>query len=801
MSYRTNITSLTIFGMVFSVLFHLHGGLIARNVGLGSSILAIIFFYLPIIYGVYHICHEHAKLPNYLQKLSMFTVSFLFINELYNFILDLAIIFGRESFAYGLWPFRLVPVLIWIGYTLIIGSINYQPMRKLFIFFLFAQLAMITIMIIDHSYNLLSGTVGTYYFIETKPYLLTMLNIAIPFSYLIFYNFRAADFKRPYLRAIIFSFAIMLILVGFSSGTVIDNSFNFENSYYLNSLYLNYPLLIAYLFAIFEAIIRLFIAGFIYTIVVLKLRETKTINYKRVSIINTLLVFLILHYLVFEVATDFSEVVSYQFQLGFFIQAVYVLVLVYYGFYVALRSYELTRIKLGLFVLPSFLVIYYIYNISKVWPGFGWIYMEFLNFVDNYLLIISILVMLYYTVETILLWYAYSRSQSTTDLPQTVVAQDYHIYIMIPCLNEELVIGNTLTSLLASNYQNLHIVVIDDASHDHTSSVVESFSDPRLSLIKRQLPNAQQGKGEALNYVYYQLRDQIASDGLDFNQVLITIIDADTLIPLNYFEKVNYVFNARRNLTGLQSKVRVLSTNSDKAQDLEFAEIINATQSWRSITNTVAFGGNGQFCKLTALEALAEAPWSTSLVEDFDLSTRLFLNPNVAAVHAQYSDIYIVQTGIDDDLEALVKQRVRWSQGNIQSGKYIGPILKSKTLQKRQKFELLMTLIKPWLMGLEYVIVIYTLVTIIDLLILTGMSPMIAMVIILFIAMLFYILAINLVWSVLYNRNKSDKLRVRTVLIDCYHLTKFLIVLAQIYPQSTIRYLKRENGWDKTKRK
>ncbi len=69
-------------------------------------------------------------------------------------------------------------------------------------------------------------------------------------------------------------------------------------------------------------------------------------------------------------------------------------------------------------------------------------------------------------------------------------------------------------------------------------------------------------------------------------------------------------------LRDCQSKVRVISSTKNRSQDLEFAEIINATQTLRSMTGTVAFGGNGQFCKLSTLDTLEDAPWSKSLVED-----------------------------------------------------------------------------------------------------------------------------------------------------------------------------------------
>ena len=414
-------------------------------------------------------------------------------------------------------------------------------------------------------------------------------------------------------------------------------------------------------------------------------------------------------------------------------------------------------------------------------------------------LVVSIFVILYYTFETALLWYAYSHRKTTSDLGPIAVEKDYDIYVMIPCMNEEVVIGNTLTSILESDYEKLHIIVIDDASEDNTAQEVRKFDDPRVRLIQRKKPQAQQGKGEALNYVYDIIKAELVEEQKSFDDVLIAIIDADTLLPEHYFEKVNFVFNNRKDVTGLQSKVRVISSTKNRSQDLEFAEIINATQTLRSMTGTVAFGGNGQFCKLSTLDTLEDAPWSKSLVEDFDLSTRLFLG-ETPAKNIQLDDIYVTQSGIDRDPAALVKQRVRWSQGNIQSGKYIWPIIRSKTLEGKQKFEFLMTLFKPWLMMLEYLIVIYTGVVILDLYLFYGMNRLMFSIIVIFLLMLLYILSINFIWSWLYNRNKERKFSLANVFLDTFFLTEFLLTLSQIYPQATIRHFKSESGWDKTQR-
>ncbi|MDN6055118.1 MAG: glycosyltransferase, partial [Lactococcus lactis] len=402
----------------------------------------------------------------------------------------------------------------------------------------------------------------------------------------------------------------------------------------------------------------------------------------------------------------------------------------------------------------------------------------------------------------VILWYTYNKRQKVTalDFKDEKIKKQFHIYVLIPCLNEELVIQTTLKSILKNNYENLVVTVIDDASDDRSLEKISEIQDSRLNVLRRIKPNAQKGKGTALNWAYYQISEQIQEAGIAPEDVLIAIIDADTKLDNNYFEKVNMAFNHDAKLTGLQSKVRVANLIKDASQDLEFSEIINATQMFRTLTNTVAFGGNGQFCKLSTLQALNEDPWTDSLVEDFDLSTRLFLS-DIEVKNAQFDDIYIEQTGIINDNEALVKQRVRWAQGNIQSSKYILPTIRSKKLQNKQKFELLMTLLKPWLMGIEYIIVIYTLIMIVNSAILSGITQSLKIVVVLFIVMSIYIIFVNFVWAILYNKGKSqEKTRVWDVVKDTVNLTKFLLILTQIYPQSAIRYFNSKNDWVKTNR-
>ena len=75
------------------------------------------------------------------------------------------------------------------------------------------------------------------------------------------------------------------------------------------------------------------------------------------------------------------------------------------------------------------------------------------------------------------------------------------VYYLIPCLDEAAVIADTVSALLAD--PRARVVVIDDASQDGTGALAAAVSPGRVSVVHRELPGAQQGKGPALNAGYW----------------------------------------------------------------------------------------------------------------------------------------------------------------------------------------------------------------------------------------------------------------------------------------------------------
>ena len=64
--------------------------------------------------------------------------------------------------------------------------------------------------------------------------------------------------------------------------------------------------------------------------------------------------------------------------------------------------------------------------------------------------------------------------------------RDYQplVSICIPAYNAEKTIGSTLQSILNQTYQNLEIIIADNASTDNTPYILEQFSDPRIKIYR-----------------------------------------------------------------------------------------------------------------------------------------------------------------------------------------------------------------------------------------------------------------------------------------------------------------------------
>src|SRR5437764_5204893 len=69
-------------------------------------------------------------------------------------------------------------------------------------------------------------------------------------------------------------------------------------------------------------------------------------------------------------------------------------------------------------------------------------------------------------------------------------SDDLFFVFLVPCLNEELVIGASLERLLAIPSDNFAVLVVDDGSNDATPQIVGSYLSEKVWTLRRELPDA-----------------------------------------------------------------------------------------------------------------------------------------------------------------------------------------------------------------------------------------------------------------------------------------------------------------------
>ncbi|QXC59677.1 glycosyltransferase [Aquihabitans sp. G128] len=266
-------------------------------------------------------------------------------------------------------------------------------------------------------------------------------------------------------------------------------------------------------------------------------------------------------------------------------------------------------------------------------------------------------------------------------------AEDLDFHVFVPCLDEEAVIGATIRRIRAS-FGSLHVWVVDDASADGTLAVVEALAakDADLHVVRRRRPEAQQGKGEALNSAYRELDAHLRSGGCSEEQrqrTVVTVLDADGRLD---HDALSVLASASvfgdPTIGAAQIRVAIANTEADvvegtgwrdrwrnarahwllRCQDIEFQTSIAAQQTLRLVTGSAGLGGNGQFTRLSVLDRIVAAhggPWHGSLLEDYELGIHTIL----AGARTTYVHDTAVRQQALPTVRPFLRQRTRWAQG------------------------------------------------------------------------------------------------------------------------------------------
>ncbi|MFN2530751.1 MAG: glycosyltransferase [Pyrinomonadaceae bacterium] len=224
------------------------------------------------------------------------------------------------------------------------------------------------------------------------------------------------------------------------------------------------------------------------------------------------------------------------------------------------------------------------------------------------------------------------------------------VSVIVPAYNEEVVIANTIDSLLASDYDDYEILVVDDGSLDNTSKVVSERYENTDRVKLFTIDNA--GKAEALNMGLRHAKGEI-----------IVALDADTLFAPNTIAALAHRFyDPQLGALAGNAKVGNRINIVTRWQALEYITSQNMDRRAFASLNciTVVPGAVGAWRR--DLLDTAGGFTSDTLAEDQDLTLRI----RRLGYKIGYEESAVAWTEAPDRLRTLAQQRFRWAYGTLQ---------------------------------------------------------------------------------------------------------------------------------------
>ena len=270
--------------------------------------------------------------------------------------------------------------------------------------------------------------------------------------------------------------------------------------------------------------------------------------------------------------------------------------------------------------------------------------------------------------------------QSRSPAPATNLTR---FVVLVPAHDEELLIGQTVSSILAARtpLNDVELFVIADNCSDRTSDIAQAHG--ARCLVRNDIVN--RGKPYALDWAIRQLT-------LDLYDALV-IVDADTRIDASFFERM--AARLARGSTVLQGYFGVL--NPDETWLTRLALLPGALKfklHWPAkemLGLSCPLAGNGMCFDI---EVIKRFGWNAfSLTENWEYWAQLTLE-NIRTDSAPDAVIY---SQVANSLSAGESQRMRWMRGRMDtSRRFAGALLKRGLAEaSAMKLDATLELVRP----------------------------------------------------------------------------------------------------------
>ncbi len=363
------------------------------------------------------------------------------------------------------------------------------------------------------------------------------------------------------------------------------------------------------------------------------------------------------------------------------------------------------------------------------------------------------------------------------------------VSILIPAHNEEIVIEDTIKSMINLNYpkEKLEIIIVNDNSSDSTGSIAESYACQYnfIKVVHTIPPSAGKGKSIALNQGFNHSTGEF-----------IVVYDADNMPEPDAVQNLVLVLQKDEKAGVSIGKFRVTNANNNILT--KFIDIETITFQW------LAQGGRWYWFKLSTIPGTNFAirrsiletlgGWDEkALSEDTELSIRVY---NLG-YYIRFYPAAITWEQEPESWGVWWKQRTRWARGNIYVIKKY--ILKFNKLENKKVIIDLIYFLFTYFIFLAGIFVSHS-ILIINLFVDLELNIGLVFYVLLILGFLLFVIELLLSLSIEKNQISLKNFFTISLLYFTYSQIWLLLIVKSFYLEIKRVILRQEIVWDKTKR-
>jgi len=327
-----------------------------------------------------------------------------------------------------------------------------------------------------------------------------------------------------------------------------------------------------------------------------------------------------------------------------------------------------------------------------------------LNIYAYFVGVFSLTYIISYTILALLSYYAIKKYLNTQYfIPNNVIIKSNHIpgvSVVAPAFNEGATVVYNVKSLLSLTYPKFEIVLVNDGSSDDTlEKLIKEFELIKVDFYYEEKIKTSLVRGhyKSTNPLYSKLlvvdkenaksKADASNAGINSSKYpLFLCTDVDCILKNDTIIKLAKPF--------IEGKKRVIATGAGirisnscevkdgflvkihfpkgwypRFQELEYVRaFLFGRMAWSQINGLLLVsGGLGMFDKEVAVAA--GGYFHKSLGEDMELITRMrkYMYDNKLPFSIQYIPESLCWTEVPATKEVLIRQRVRWARGLIQT--------------------------------------------------------------------------------------------------------------------------------------